>query len=430
MSINSSSGSRRPFTPDDTMLPGVKTARQNSRPRVGLDGAHARDGVVAPPVLHAYASSKPFPPTNTIRWPSNRVVGWLRASGDRGPGADRLGLARYRAPGGLTQFTCGAHRSLIQSEHHRFVLSNGAENGMRRLGRAGECVGVRRRGGRQSRDWLNVVVELERSGRVRAKPALNGPATAPRPRMASGPTDDAAGTAQVAAAKAQVAAVKSVGRGTAGGFTTSYTLSWCEATVNKSVDAEAWVHLDGSFNVIRGCGDSGGLPSAWAVTSAAERLKRARSGVWRVLGGGALRARGQPQALRSPLGFRRGLRSRSESCARFRRNRNSCRRDGSRQAVRCRAVQCSARRRLCGRATPDRMAQPIQQLSNRGSRAAREATDAGKRRSVRRAKLALVGGASWSSREMAPRLGISLTAADKRCDTGALSQTSTREIEW
>ncbi len=60
-----------------------------------------------------------------------------------------------------------------------------------------------------------------------------------------------------AAAKAQAAAVKSVGSGTAGAVTTDITGKGYEVTVTKSDGSQVEVHLDSSFNVMRGGGHPG-----------------------------------------------------------------------------------------------------------------------------------------------------------------------------
>jgi hypothetical protein len=57
-----------------------------------------------------------------------------------------------------------------------------------------------------------------------------------------------------AAAKAQAAAVRSVGSGTAGAVTSNYTQTGYEVTVTKSDGSEVEVHLDGSFQAVRGPG--------------------------------------------------------------------------------------------------------------------------------------------------------------------------------
>jgi hypothetical protein len=61
-----------------------------------------------------------------------------------------------------------------------------------------------------------------------------------------------------AAEKAQAAAVKSVGSGTAGAVTTDFTQKGYEVTVTKSDGTKVEVHLDSSFNVMRGPGGPGG----------------------------------------------------------------------------------------------------------------------------------------------------------------------------
>jgi outer membrane lipoprotein SlyB len=65
-----------------------------------------------------------------------------------------------------------------------------------------------------------------------------------------------------AAAKAQAAAVKSVGSGTAGAVTTDLTGRGFETTVTKSDGSKVEVHLDSSYNVIRGARGHDGPPPA------------------------------------------------------------------------------------------------------------------------------------------------------------------------
>src|SRR5207249_7296059 len=65
-----------------------------------------------------------------------------------------------------------------------------------------------------------------------------------------------------AAMKAQAAAVKSVGSGTAGAVTTDYTGKGYETTVTKSDGTKVEVHLDSSFNAMRGPGGQAGPPGS------------------------------------------------------------------------------------------------------------------------------------------------------------------------
>ena len=70
------------------------------------------------------------------------------------------------------------------------------------------------------------------------------------------------------ATKAQAAAVKYVGSGTAGAVTTDFTKTGYEVTVTKSDGSTVEVHLDSSFNVMKGHGGPGG-PDAPAGAPAA-----------------------------------------------------------------------------------------------------------------------------------------------------------------
>ncbi len=66
-----------------------------------------------------------------------------------------------------------------------------------------------------------------------------------------------------AAAQAQAAAVKAEGGGTAGAVTTDFTGNGYEVTVTKSDGSKVEVHLDSSFNVLKGGpGCHGGTPGA------------------------------------------------------------------------------------------------------------------------------------------------------------------------
>jgi hypothetical protein len=73
-----------------------------------------------------------------------------------------------------------------------------------------------------------------------------------------------------AAAKAQAAAVKSLGGGTAGGVTTDYGGKGYEVTVTRSDGTKTEVHLDSSFNLMRGPGGPagrGGMPPSGSPPS-------------------------------------------------------------------------------------------------------------------------------------------------------------------
>ena len=63
-----------------------------------------------------------------------------------------------------------------------------------------------------------------------------------------------------AATKAKAAAVKSLGGGTAGAVTTDFTGNGFEVTVTKTDGAKVEVHLDSSYNVMRGPHGPGGPP--------------------------------------------------------------------------------------------------------------------------------------------------------------------------
>jgi hypothetical protein len=63
-----------------------------------------------------------------------------------------------------------------------------------------------------------------------------------------------------AAEKAQAAAVKSLGSGSAGSVTTDLSGNGYETTVTKADGSKVEVHLDSSYEVMRGPGGHGGPP--------------------------------------------------------------------------------------------------------------------------------------------------------------------------
>jgi hypothetical protein len=59
--------------------------------------------------------------------------------------------------------------------------------------------------------------------------------------------------------------VKAAGGGTAGGVTTDYFGNGYEVTVTKSDGSSIEIHLDSSFDVMRGPGGWGGAPPPGSV---------------------------------------------------------------------------------------------------------------------------------------------------------------------
>lgn len=95
------------------------------------------------------------------------------------------------------------------------------------------------------------------TGATQARPAFTGPAHGtPAHENAEKAVTGAA------AAKAQAAAVKSVGSGTAGAVTSDMTGTGFETTVTTPDGSQVEVHLDSSYNVMRGPGSHGGSPAA------------------------------------------------------------------------------------------------------------------------------------------------------------------------
>jgi hypothetical protein len=107
--------------------------------------------------------------------------------------------------------------------------------------------------------------------------APSGSATAQGPPAFSGPAhgtraheDAEKAVTGEAGAKAQAAAVKSVGSGTAGAVTTDFSGRGYETTVTKPDGTKVEVHMDSSFNVLRGPGGPGApAPGAQPPTGAA-----------------------------------------------------------------------------------------------------------------------------------------------------------------
>ncbi len=88
------------------------------------------------------------------------------------------------------------------------------------------------------------------SGTPSARPNMPAPGTSAHENAEKTVTGTAAD-------KAKAAAIKAVGGGTAGTVTTDFTGNGYEVTVTKSDGSKVEIHLDTSFNVMRGHGGPG-----------------------------------------------------------------------------------------------------------------------------------------------------------------------------
>jgi hypothetical protein len=86
-------------------------------------------------------------------------------------------------------------------------------------------------------------------------PRFNGP-----PHGSAAHEDAEKAVTGAAAEKAQAAAVKSLGSGSAGSVTTDLSGNGYETTVTKADGSKVEVHLDSSYEVMRGPGGHGGPP--------------------------------------------------------------------------------------------------------------------------------------------------------------------------
>jgi hypothetical protein len=110
-------------------------------------------------------------------------------------------------------------------------------------------------GAATSNNTTTTTLQTAKGHRPPAMQALKGlrPGTAAHENAEKAVTGDAA-------TKAQAAAVKAVGSGTAGDVTTDYRGSGYEVTVTKSDGSTVEIHLDSSFNVLKGPGACHGGP--------------------------------------------------------------------------------------------------------------------------------------------------------------------------